>query len=174
MGRVLFRRGTLDDIGHALILLAQDAQECPSCHVPLPTARMLWCRRCSRIGFEIERNVTWDWGWAKYEVFQRDGRVCRNCGQVGDTPKGAPEQPPPNADDYWHAHTAWAKLYWNPLEVDHIKEIRHGGTDDLANLQVLCHRCHARKTKSGYKKTMRPGIDFGANVRTLESFVTPS
>ena len=33
--------------------------------------------------------------------------------------------------------------------VDHIVERRDGGSDyDMDNLQSLCHRCHARKTKA--------------------------
>jgi predicted kinase len=31
-------------------------------------------------------------------------------------------------------------------DVDHIIPKRHGGTDDEANLQALCHACHSRKT----------------------------
>jgi len=32
------------------------------------------------------------------------------------------------------------------LEVDHIICRARGGTDDLSNLQLLCHRCHRVKT----------------------------
>jgi len=32
-------------------------------------------------------------------------------------------------------------------QVDHIKPKRLGGTDDLANLQSLCHSCHSSKTR---------------------------
>lgn len=31
-------------------------------------------------------------------------------------------------------------------DVDHIIARRKGGTDDLQNLQSLCHACHSRKT----------------------------
>ncbi len=31
-------------------------------------------------------------------------------------------------------------------EVDHILPKSQGGTDDLDNLQSLCHRCHSKKT----------------------------
>ena len=31
-------------------------------------------------------------------------------------------------------------------DVDHITPKARGGTDDWANLQALCHRCHSRKT----------------------------
>jgi 5-methylcytosine-specific restriction endonuclease McrA len=32
-------------------------------------------------------------------------------------------------------------------EIDHIIEVKHGGTNDLSNLQLLCPCCHAVKTK---------------------------
>jgi 5-methylcytosine-specific restriction protein A len=31
-------------------------------------------------------------------------------------------------------------------EVDHIRPLHMGGTDDGANLQGLCHECHRKKT----------------------------
>ncbi|MEX3820460.1 HNH endonuclease [Paraburkholderia sp. BR14262] len=31
-------------------------------------------------------------------------------------------------------------------EVDHIKRLEDGGTDEPGNLQSLCHDCHAEKT----------------------------
>src|SRR5262249_15681706 len=31
------------------------------------------------------------------------------------------------------------------IEVDHIVPRRHGGQDDLSNLQALCYRCNASK-----------------------------
>ncbi len=31
-------------------------------------------------------------------------------------------------------------------DVDHILPLRSGGSNDLSNLQGLCHACHARKT----------------------------
>ena len=32
------------------------------------------------------------------------------------------------------------------FEVDHIKSLEHGGTNDVANLVALCRDCHGRKT----------------------------
>ncbi|MBN3756056.1 HNH endonuclease [Paraburkholderia sp. Tr-20389] len=39
-----------------------------------------------------------------------------------------------------HSHVTEA------TEVDHIIRLEEGGTDADANLQSLCHDCHARKT----------------------------
>lgn len=33
----------------------------------------------------------------------------------------------------------------NPLTVDHVVPLARGGTNDLANLQVLCKRCNSAK-----------------------------
>jgi len=32
-------------------------------------------------------------------------------------------------------------------EIDHIIEVKHGGTNEISNLQVLCPCCHSVKTK---------------------------
>jgi ATP adenylyltransferase len=57
-------------------------------------------------------------GTARYEVMKRAGFRCELCGIP--------------ADERW-------------LEVDHILPRRHGGTDDLSNLQALCYKCNANK-----------------------------
>ena len=51
-------------------------------------------------------------------VFARDGRVCRNCGS------------------------------FVRLEVDHVVPLARGGSNDLANLQVLCRTCNRSKGAS--------------------------
>jgi 5-methylcytosine-specific restriction endonuclease McrA len=35
-------------------------------------------------------------------------------------------------------------------DCDHIVELRHGGDDDITNLQMLCHDCHLAKTAANY------------------------
>ena len=55
----------------------------------------------------------------KVELFEKCGGVCRGCldtfAQIGN------------------------------LEVDHIKPLHRGGTDDYSNLQLLCRSCNTRK-----------------------------
>ena len=48
-------------------------------------------------------------------IFKRDGYRCRRCGS------------------------------YEQLSIDHIVPRSKGGTDDLRNLQTLCHSCNARK-----------------------------
>ena len=58
------------------------------------------------------------------------------------------------------------------LQLDHIIPREDGGTDDPENLQVLCKKCHAKK--SGYERKNRIeirtcivcGIKFIGNVMT--------
>jgi 5-methylcytosine-specific restriction enzyme A len=43
-------------------------------------------------------------------------------------------------------------------EVDHIVQPQAGGTADPANLQAVCHRCHATRTaKQGHEARRRRG-----------------
>jgi ATP adenylyltransferase len=57
-------------------------------------------------------------GTARYEVLRRAGFRCDLCGISAEE---------------------------RALEVDHILPRRHGGTDDLSNLQALCYKCNANK-----------------------------
>ena len=54
-------------------------------------------------------------------IFARDAHRCRQCSHVGDE--------------------------HNPLTIDHIIPISHGGTNDDRNLQTLCQTCNLRKNK---------------------------
>src|SRR5690554_1011520 len=57
------------------------------------------------------------WRRIRERILARDCYTCQHCGRVTDEP-----------------------------EVDHIKNIAQGGTDDDSNLQVLCAPCHKAKT----------------------------
>ena len=50
------------------------------------------------------------------------------------------------------------------FQIDHIVEVKHGGTNDISNLQLLCPCCHAVKTKRCARQKWdftSPEIDFG-------------
>ena len=53
-----------------------------------------------------------EWEGIRQRVFAEQGRRCSRCGKAG------------------------------ALEVHHVKELAHGGTNDLSNLQVLCREDH--------------------------------
>ena len=57
------------------------------------------------------------WRRLRQAILLRDQYTCRACGLVG-----------------------------GELELDHIVNVARGGTDDPANLQILCRSCHAAKT----------------------------
>lgn len=67
----------------------------------------------------------------RFEIFKRDGFICRYCGQK-----------PPDA----------------VLEVDHILPVCEGGQDEPANLITSCFACNRGKGKRGLGETL-PHID---------------
>jgi 5-methylcytosine-specific restriction enzyme A len=50
---------------------------------------------------------------------------------------------------YIKAHPMCAECGEKGKHVDHIKPRSQGGTNDMGNLQTLCHSCHSRKTGQG-------------------------
>jgi 5-methylcytosine-specific restriction enzyme A len=55
------------------------------------------------------------------KVFERDGYKCRSCERTGDES--------------------------NPLTIDHVVPLSHGGTNEQRNLQTLCLSCNLRKNE---------------------------
>ena len=64
------------------------------------------------------------WRRRRAEVLDRDGWRCVKCGRPGR------------------------------LEVDHIRPLRAGGTDDVDNLRTLCRDCHLER----HRKTVPPAV----------------
>jgi hypothetical protein len=49
-------------------------------------------------------------------------------------------------------------------QIDHIVEVKHGGSNEISNLQLLCPCCHSVKTKRCARQKWdftSPEIDFG-------------
>lgn len=44
------------------------------------------------------------------------------------------------------------------LEVDHVTPLFQGGSNDMSNLETLCHECHAKKTAEEQGCKRRPAI----------------
>lgn len=58
------------------------------------------------------------------------------------------------------------------FNLDHVSARRAGGSDDPANLQWTCHRCHSAKTArsdGGFGNEPRPGLSYriGADGRPI-------
>lgn len=65
------------------------------------------------------RTSTAAWRALRTQVIRRDGNQCNHCGADGTRVR---------------------------LECDHILNVKRGGTDTLANTQLLCVPCHKDKT----------------------------
>lgn len=82
----------------------------------------------STITKEVGHYRTADWKARRLRILRRDAFVCRACGRV---------------------------VYGQSAHVDHIVPLEEGGTDDDANLQVLCQADHGRKTMAEQRRRGR-------------------
>lgn len=104
-------------------------RRCGWCAQPCSGRRTAWCSNACRDRFYR----VWSWEAVARYVRERD-ETCRRCGTADPgEPHGA-------------RYAAW--------EVDHIIPVRHGGTDDPANLRLLCHACHVAV---GYEQRAQAG-----------------
>ena len=56
------------------------------------------------------------------------------------------------------------------FQIDHIKELRHGGEDTYENLQALCPNCHALKTRANdLRRHAVFAREFGKRANEMES-----
>ena len=98
-----------------------------------------WCKDCHRISLlelaQVDERTAWAWAKItltpkknkrktikpklRFDILERDNHTCQACGA---TPQDGAT-----------------------LEIDHIKPIARGGTDDPLNLQVLCRECNSGK-----------------------------
>jgi 5-methylcytosine-specific restriction protein A len=69
--------------------------------------------------------VSKDWRARRKAILVRDAYRCRVCSRVA---------------------------YGQAAHVDHIVPLEEGGTDEAANLQVLCESCHGRKTRAEQRR----------------------
>ena len=52
------------------------------------------------------------------------------------------------------------------LQCDHVVPVADGGSDELDNLQLLCVKCHKKKTAKEHEK---PELEHAARMRALKS-----
>lgn len=124
----------------------------------VPPKHCRWCgdpitakRRTSYCSAECADECTLRivWGVLRAFIIKRDG-LCKLCEGVSYKP---------NATDVWMYDRAYNLDRWRPQggagpfirvepewHVDHILPVIEGGTDDPANLRLLCGRCHKRIT----------------------------
>lgn len=69
---------------------------------------------------EVEHYRSADWRARRVRILVRDAYTCAACGRV---------------------------VSGKAAHVDHVVPLEEGGTDDDANLQVLCDEDHGRKTR---------------------------
>ncbi|CAB4184734.1 HNHc domain containing protein [uncultured Caudovirales phage] len=69
---------------------------------------------------ETAHYQTSDWRARRVRILLRDACCCRRCSRV---------------------------VSGREAHVDHRQPLQDGGTDDDANLQTLCERCHGAKTR---------------------------
>lgn len=125
--------------------LAGAVRRCGWCGHECIGRRTSWCSDACSKNFQC----VWSWGAVAAYVIMRDV-VCQSCGC---------EHPGWNRSRSlirreWHFNDSqgWVRSgrafqaqytmlseWW---EVDHIVPVKDGGTDDPANLRLLCHECH--------------------------------
>lgn len=82
-----------------------------------------------------ERGYGRHWERLRQQAMTRDKRLCQPCLRAGRVTPAT--------------------------EVDHVMPKAKGGTDDMANLAAICHKCHAEKTirENGGRVKLRISLD---------------
>lgn len=97
---------------------------CGWCGKPCEGRRTSWCSNaCSD-----KHGKVWSWGALSRYIFDRDGGICTRCGT------DCAALPPRIIGRWKQPRRQWA--------ADHILPVAHGGTDDPANLRLVCDPCH--------------------------------
>jgi 5-methylcytosine-specific restriction endonuclease McrA len=95
-------------------------------------------------------NLVWSWGAVRDYVIRRDKGTCGLCGttdpEILEGMKG---------------------IRFDPWDVDHIVPVADGGTDDPANLRLLCMACHV-KVGHEQRAARNPEVDDAQHVLDLE------
>jgi len=110
---------------------------CRGCGKIVKPPRRTWCSEAC-----IEKYHPWN---VKKNVWQRDKGTCQDCktflGVIGKTGKLL-------------SHLAWFQPT-KRFDFDHIIPYSEGGPTTADNMQVLCVKCHKKKTKAWYKEKRR-------------------
>jgi diadenosine tetraphosphate (Ap4A) HIT family hydrolase len=122
VGRVLRSHGIVEKEGNDYLLSGYDRLRADQIAELTTLCREKLQEYVEKRGERIFQHRKWSVGYIsgtlKYEVLKRAQFHCELCGIAADI---------------------------KALEVDHIIPRKHGGTDDLENLQALCYSCNAMK-----------------------------
>jgi 5-methylcytosine-specific restriction enzyme A len=109
---------------------------CRWCDQPVPKGRKSWCSKTC-VDEWRERG---DWNHIRQRIIERD-KVCQMCGgrryQASYVVRADPRYP---------GRVPMTSIRLATWEVDHIVAVEDGGTDDPANLRLLCCPCHKERT----------------------------
>lgn len=108
---------------------------CGWCDTEVAGRRTRWCSNACSEAFG--RVATW--GGVKRYVTERDGFTCQRC-RTQDPPS-----PQKVIREFRLTEVVFARVVSgrrDPWDVDHIVRVVDGGTDDPANLRLLCIECH--------------------------------
>ena len=135
-------------------VLVGTVRRCGWCGNPCPGRRTAWCSpECADRFYRV-----WSWGQVAQYVFERDGGRCTRCCTT------KPGKPKGNRYDAW--------------DVDHIVPVRNGGTDDPANVRLLCADCHVavgyeqRAAEKPPHDDAQNALDFGEKPTDLPAILT--
>ncbi len=117
-----------------------------------------WCRgqcpprRSSYCSPECVALASWAWSWRNLRLYiiERD-KCCQSCGSdfPGWQHRDRSREPKYRSALYLNSNGLDGPVCWlSPCtwEVDHIMPVSLGGTDDPANLRLLCSGCHRTAT----------------------------
>lgn len=82
----------------------------------------------------------------------RDGACCRQCGVA----EGQRWRDLGRFGNFDRDGVYSKVILCSTLAIDHVVELADGGTDDLGNLQLLCHICHLAKTVASKRARREP------------------
>lgn len=80
-----------------------------------------WLKTQRKKGNTTQRGYGQTWRKLRQQIFARDNHLCQVCKSQGKITQAT--------------------------EIDHIINKASGGTDELTNLQAICHACHQTKTQ---------------------------
>lgn len=125
---------------------------CRWCEFPVPKGRVYWC---GEVCIE-EYRLRGDWNHLRDYIVGRDRlKGCALCGGQRYSPTLQADRRATGETFVWRRRNRPLGDIWGPFnpvhlawEVDHIKPCADGGTDDPANLRLLCVPCHREVTAS--------------------------